>query len=165
MAALPERANARRQERRLLQALAKKVRKSSLDADRKLAITFFASMNTHTLVKLKETVESCAVTVSGKRKNVPWSTSELVMLRGPLSAADLASHMPGRSVWAIGHKRRQLGASLSRGPRASQPEDFPGTDWTKNSTRLARELGIAFKTAKRLKLLAAGQSADSLKSG
>jgi hypothetical protein len=121
------------------------------------------------LLKAKEATSGALVAMTARnriaaarRERIPWTQEELAMLSLPLSAAALSRQMPGRSVWAISFKRRQLGVKGKRGAVPKNLTDYPGVDWTLPVSQLVKQLGLAFVTARRLKSLALARHAGSL---
>lgn len=91
-------------------------------------------------------------------KTPTWSEEDLAILTLGLDATTTAPMLSRKfSVWSISEKRRKLGLPSKRGRRAFQPEDYPHVNWSKSANQIAKELGLAFYTARTLQTKALGK--------
>jgi hypothetical protein len=94
----------------------------------------------------------------GPTKVPTWSKEDLAILALGLDATTTVPMLSRKfSVWSISAKRRKLGLPRKRGRRAFQPEDYPQFDWNRSINQIAKELDVAFYTAKTLKTKALGK--------
>ncbi len=105
-----------------------------------------------------------------KRRNIPivlpkkppvgiaWHPREIELLKTDKHAKELLPLLhKSRTVWSVSHKRRQLGLPTPRAGRPTlSPAQYPGTDWSRPTNVLKRELGVAWMTAAKLKRMALG---------
>lgn len=96
------------------------------------------------------------------RLGAEWSAADLELLELDLPARSLSELLSKpRSVWAINRKRRDLNVERPAiGRRTLSPTAFPGVDWAASTNSLSKQLGLAWRTVRKLKQSALGEVAE-----
>ena len=83
---------------------------------------------------------------------VGWDEYELEIIARDASAGSLVRLLPGRSVWTINHERRRRNMDRPAiGRRTLLVSDFDKVDWSRSVSSVARQAGVSWTIAARLK--------------
>jgi hypothetical protein len=105
------------------------------------------------IAKASEHTTEKTVKVSAPvRVRAGWSNHEVKIISKDASAESLTKLLPGRSVWSINAERRRRNLDRPRiGRRTLLVADFPKVDWSQSVSSIARQVGVSWMTASRLK--------------